>query len=84
MEPWESNEKFYTEFFIPLWQKCIDSIKVGGTICFNISPKMYEDSVSFGLPVCDDEEDLKQQMGQKSNDLKRGKKKQDKIYIWST
>jgi hypothetical protein len=83
MEPWESNEKFYTEFFIPLWQKCIDNIKVGGTICFNISPKMYEDAVSFGLPVCDDEEDLKQQMGQKSNALKKGKKKQDKIYIWN-
>ena len=77
MEPWESDEKFYTEFFIPLWQKCIDNIKPGGTICFNISPKMYDDAVSFGLPVCEDEEDLKQQLGQQS-----GKKKQDKIYIW--
>ena len=78
MEPWESDEKFYTEFFIPLWQKCIDNIKPGGTICFNISPKMYDDAVSFGLPVCEDEEDLKQQLGQQT-----GKKKQDKIYIWS-
>ena len=78
MEPWESDEKFYTEFFIPLWQKCIDNIKQGGTICFNISPKMYDDAVSFGLPECDDEEDLKQQLGQQT-----GKKKQDKIYIWS-
>jgi len=77
MEPWESDEKFYTEFFIPLWQKCIDNIKQGGTICFNISPKMYDDAVSFGLPVCEDEEDLKQQLGQQT-----GKKKQDKIYIW--
>ena len=78
MEPWESDEKFYKEFFIPLWQKCIDNIKAGGTICFNISPKMYDDAVSFGLPECDDEEDLKQQLGQQT-----GKKKQDKIYIWS-
>ena len=77
MEPWESDEKFYVDFFIPLWQKCIDNIKPGGTICFNISPKMYEDAVSFGLPVCEDEEDLKQQLGQQT-----GKKKQDKIYIW--
>jgi len=77
MEPWESDEKFYTEFFIPLWQKCIDNIKQGGTICFNISPKMYDDAVSFVLPVCEDEEDLKQQLGQQT-----GKKKQDKIYIW--
>ena len=77
MEPWESDEKFYVDFFIPLWQKCIDNIKPGGTICFNISPKMYEDAVSFGLPVCEDEEHLKQQLGQQT-----GKKKQDKIYIW--
>ncbi len=78
MEPWESDEKFYKEFFIPLWQKCVDNIKAGGTICFNISPKMYDDAVSFGLPECEDEEDLKQQLGQQ-----KGKKKQDKIYIWS-
>ena len=77
MEPWESDEKFYTEFFIPLWQKCIDNIKQGGTICFNISPKMYDDAVTHGLEPCDDEEDLKQQLGQQT-----GKKKQDKIYIW--
>ena len=77
MEPWESDEKFYKDFFIPLWQKCIDHIKPGGTVCFNISPKMYDDAVSFGLPVCEDEEDLKQQLGQQ-----KGKKKQDKIYIW--
>ena len=77
MEPWESDELFYVDFFIPLWQKCMDNIKAGGTICFNISPKMYEDAVSFGLPVCEDEEDLKQQLGQQT-----GKKKQDKIYIW--
>ena len=83
MEPWESDLKFCTEFFIPLWQKCVDNIKKGGHVCFNISPKMYEDAISFGLPVCDDEENLLQQMGQKSNDLKKGKKKQDKIYIWS-
>lgn len=77
MEPWESDEKFYKDFFIPLWQKCVDHIKPGGTVCFNISPKMYDDAVSFGLPVCEDEEDLKQQLGQQ-----KGKKKQDKIYIW--
>jgi hypothetical protein len=38
---------------------------------------MYDDAVANGLPVCDDEEDLKQQLGQQT-----GKKKQDKIYIW--
>ena len=83
MEPWESNEAFYKQFFIPLWQKCIDNIKKGGVVCFNISPKMYEDALANGLTPCDDEEDLLQQMGQRQEDLKKGKKKQDKIYIWN-
>lgn len=78
MEPWQSDKAFYTDFFIPLWQKCIDNIKPGGHVCFNISPKMYEDAISNGLTPCDSEEDLKQQLGQQMN-----KKKQDKIYIWN-
>jgi hypothetical protein len=82
MTPWESDELFYRGFFIPLWQKCVDHIKPGGHVAFNISPKMYEDALKFGLTPCHEEEDLKQQMGQRSLSLKTGKKKQDKIYVW--
>jgi hypothetical protein len=82
MKEWETDEAFYRGFFIPLWQKCVDNIKPGGHVCFNISPKMYEDAVKFGLTPCHDQEDLLQQMGQKADSLKKGKKKQDKIYIW--
>ena len=82
MEPWQSDEAFYKEFFIPLWQKCVDNIKQGGHVAFNISPKMYEDALKHGLKPCDEDEDLKQQMGQRQEDLKKGKKKQDKIYVW--
>jgi len=74
MTPWESDKDFYEGFFIPLWIKCTKHIQAGGHICFNISPKMYEDALSFGLEPAHDEEDLKQQLGQQS-----GKKKQDKI-----
>jgi len=77
MTPWQSDQAFYEQFFIPLWEKCMTHIKPGGVICFNISPKMYEDAVTWGLKECEDEEDLKQQLGQQM-----GKKKQDKIYIW--
>lgn len=77
MTPWQKDEDFYENFFIPLWQKCVDNIKQGGKVCFNISPKMYDDAVKHGLTPCDDEEDLLQQLGQQ-----KGKKKQDKIYIW--
>jgi hypothetical protein len=38
---------------------------------------MHADALKYGLPPCDLEEDLLQQMGQA-----KGKKKQDKIYIW--
>lgn len=82
MSEWDSDQAFYKTFLIPLWQKCVDHIKPGGHVCFNISPKMYEDAVKYGLKVCDDEEDLLQQMGQKQKSIKQGKKKQDKIYIW--
>lgn len=83
MTEWNNDTAFYREFFIPLWEKCVKHIRPGGHVCFNISPKMYEDAVKNGLTVCDDDEDLKQQMGQKVNSLKAGKKKQDKIYIWN-
>jgi hypothetical protein len=78
MKPWENDQAFYCDFFIPLWAKCIDNIKKGGHVCFNISPKMYDDAIKHGLPECDAEEDLLQQLGQA-----KGKKKQDKIYIWN-
>lgn len=77
MTPWQKDEDFYKNFFIPVWQKCVDNIQPGGHVCFNISPKMYEDALKHGLTPCDDEEDLLQQLGQQ-----KGKKKQDKIYIW--
>jgi hypothetical protein len=78
MELWDSDRAFYETFFLPLWHKSMDSIRVNGTVCFNISPKMYENALRYGLPACHDEEDLKQQLGQQ-----KGRKKQDKIYIWT-
>ena len=77
MDPWQSDELFYKDFFLPLFEKCLKHIKPGGNVCFNISPKMYEDALKHGLPECDSEENLLQQLGQQ-----KGKKKQDKIYIW--
>lgn len=82
MTPWAKDEDFYTNFFIPLHTKCVTHIKPGGHVAFNISPKMYADALKFGLTPCDEEEDLLQQMGQKVDALKKGKKKQDKIYVW--
>lgn len=78
MRPWATDEIFYETFLIPMWAKCCRHIQKGGRVAINMSPKMYEDSLKLGLPPCDTEEDLLQQMGQA-----KGRKKQDKIYIWN-
>lgn len=75
MTPFESNKAFYTHFLIPLIDKCLKHIKREGKVCFNISPKMYEDLVKNGFRKCDEEYDLLQQK-------REGKDKGDKIYIW--
>ena len=77
MMPWATDQEFYQDFFIPLYYKCRKNIKPGGHIAFNVSPGMYDSAVKLGLPPCDEEEDLLQQMGQKKN-----RKRQDKIYVW--
>lgn len=77
MTKWDSDKSFYWDFFIPLWKKCVDNIKPGGHVCFNISPRMYSAALEHGLLPCDIEEDLLQQLGQQ-----KATKKQDKIYIW--
>lgn len=77
MTPWPNKDSFYTDFFLPLWKKSLDNIDTNGHVCYNISPKMYQDAKTMGLPEHDLEEDLLQQLGQQT-----GKKKQDKVYIW--
>lgn len=77
MKLYTSEVSFYKDFLYPLFCKCMDNIKVNGHVCFNISPKMYDDAIKYGLPLAHMQEDLLQQLGQQKN-----KKKQDKIYIW--
>ena len=79
MSPWKDKDDFYDNFLLPLWRVTLDNMKSGGVACWNISPKMYEEALAHGLPTADDEEDLKQQLGQQT-----GKKKQDKIYIYKS
>lgn len=78
MTPWNNDAEFYRDFFIPMWKKSLKHIKEGGKVCFNISPKMYDAALSYGLEPCDIEENLLQQLGKQHKT-----KKQDKIYIWS-
>ena len=75
MEEWKTKELFYKDFFLPLWEKCLRGMKQG-KVCFNISPKMYDEFLKYGGRKCDLEENLLQQLGQQKG------KAQDKIYIW--
>ena len=75
MTPFASDKVFYDKFLIPLLNKCLAHIKPGGRVCFNISPKMYEDLQKHGYRAADEMDDLLQQK-------RLGKDKGDKIYIW--
>jgi len=75
MSLFESKEKFYKEFLIPLIDKCLKHIKRDGWVCFNISPKMYKELLVFGYKECEREYDMKQQKV-------KGIDKGDKIYCW--
>ena len=76
MTPFQTKAKFYKEFLIPLINKCLQHIKIGGRVCFNISPPMYKDLTEvFKYPACEESVPLLQQKVQ-------GKDKGDRIYVW--
>jgi len=75
MTRFESKELFYTQFLIPLLEKCMKYIKKDGYVCFNISPVMYSQLIRHKFKKCDIEIDMLQQK-RLSND------KGDKIYCW--
>ena len=79
MTPWQTPTAFYQDFFVPLFEKCHEHIQPGGTICFNITPIMYEQALQQGLPPATIVEARPQPLGQKTN-----RSKQDQIYIWKT
>lgn len=76
MNTWKTEKEFYETFLIPLITKCRESIRRGGKVCFNISPKMYETLLGFGYEACMESMPMLQQKV-------RGKDKMDMIYIWS-
>jgi len=76
MPAFESKAKFYTDFLIPLINKCRDNMKRSGWVCINISPQMYKDLTdTHKYPACERQEPLLQQK-------RLGKDKADMIYCW--
>jgi hypothetical protein len=76
MTPYEGKKDFYTNFLIPLIDKCRKDIKRNGWVCFNISPPMYKDlTETFKYPACTKTMNMLQQKVQ-------GKDKKDLVYCW--
>jgi hypothetical protein len=68
------KNKFYTEFLIPLIDRCRTHIKRDGWTCFNISPQMYKKLTGiYGYAEAHQTEDLKEQKNGKTSDM---------IYMW--
>ena len=72
-----SEDEWYKTFLIPMMARSYVFMKDKGTMCINISPKMYEKVLAIGFPPCQEEIDFLQQKNQNS-----GKGKQDFIYVW--
>jgi hypothetical protein len=76
MTPWATDADYYKQFLIPLIDKCRASIRRGGRVLFNISPKMYDDlTKKYGYQVCKADYDMLQQK-------RAGKDKMDRVYEW--
>jgi hypothetical protein len=79
MEAWKNDEAYFTEFLVPLMNKLFKETNC--PICINVSPKIYHKLTSslnnYGIRACDEEIDLRQQMGKQYKT-----KSQDLIYVW--
>ena len=77
MTEWESDEKYYKEFLIPMMEMTWKHLKNDGHMCINISPKMFKKLMDIGFREPNLTVDLRQQMGQNY-----AVKSQDYIYVW--
>lgn len=79
MTPWKNDEAYFTEFLVPLMNKLFTETNC--PICINISPRIYHKLTSslnnYGIRACDEEIDLRQQLGKQYKT-----KSQDLIYVW--
>ena len=79
MSPWKNDEAYFTEFLVPLMNKLF--AETNCPICINVSPRIYHKLTSaltnYGIRACDEEIDLRQQLGKQYKT-----KSQDLIYVW--
>ena len=78
MELFKTKTEFYKSFLIPLIEKCLKHIKRNGTVCFNISPDMYEELKINGFRACDQELIMPKNTNKKAEDIVNP----EMIYCW--
>tara|TARA_R110002073_G_C9331517_1_gene569265 strand:- start:42 stop:1004 length:963 start_codon:yes stop_codon:yes gene_type:complete len=74
MTKFNEHYNYYTDFLIPLVNKCLKHIVTDGVVCINISEYIYKDYLANGGIACNDTFELPQQLG--------GKKNKEMIYIF--
>lgn len=75
MTTFNQQYNYYTDFLIPLINKCLKHIKNDGVVCINISEYIYKDYLANGGIPCNHQEELPQQLG--------GKKNKEMIYVFN-
>tara|TARA_R100000808_G_C2129857_1_gene139268 strand:- start:108 stop:1085 length:978 start_codon:yes stop_codon:yes gene_type:complete len=79
MEAWKNDNEYFTDFLVPLMNKLFKETNC--PVCINISPRIYHKLTSalnnYGIRACDEEVDLRQQLGKQYKT-----KSQDLIYVW--
>ena len=67
MEEFNAINNYYNDFLIPLINKLLENILVGGTVCINISNHIYLEYLRCGGKVADEIEEMPQQTANKKN-----------------
>jgi len=67
MTLFESKEKYYKMFLIPMIEKSLKYIKNNGKVCINISKDMYNDYIKYGGTRCIEKVELLKQKDSQTN-----------------
>lgn len=78
MDLFKGKTQFYKSFLIPLIEKCLKHIKRNGSVCFNISPDMYEELKLNGFRACNQEIVLPKNSNKKADEIVNP----EMIYCW--
>tara|TARA_R110000787_G_scaffold94725_3_gene197544 strand:+ start:511 stop:1428 length:918 start_codon:yes stop_codon:yes gene_type:complete len=77
MDSWSNEAEWYSNWLIPLLGNAWMGLAEGGHMCINIDTKMYTKLLKYGHLPCDEQIDLRQQMGKQFMT-----KPKAYVYVW--